>query len=83
MSRVLKDDPMFSVPAHADRWTEFDDWVGHARRYEPAELLAITARNRQAPPARHLVDRAPPQLCEFLVQKGPKQIGKTNKRTSA
>jgi len=48
MSRVLKDDPMFSVPAHADRWTEFDDWVGHARRYEPAELLAITARNRQA-----------------------------------
>jgi hypothetical protein len=37
---------MFSVPAHADRWTEFDDWVGHARRYDPPDLLRIMARHR-------------------------------------
>ena len=35
----------FSVPAHADLWTAFDDWVGHARRYDPADLLAIMASN--------------------------------------
>jgi SAM-dependent methyltransferase len=47
MSRVLKDDGILicSVPLHADRWTEFDDWVGHARRYDPADLLAILAAN--------------------------------------
>lgn len=43
VSRVLKDDGVliFSVPVHADLWTEFDDWVGHVRRYEPSDLLAI------------------------------------------
>jgi SAM-dependent methyltransferase len=48
ITRVLKDDGvlMFSVPAHADRWTEFDDWVGHARRYDPPDLLRIMARHR-------------------------------------
>jgi len=42
-SRVLKDNGVivFSVPLHARLWTEFDDRVGHARRYEPAELQAI------------------------------------------
>lgn len=45
VSRLLKDHGvfMFSVPVHADLWTEFDDWVGHARRYEPSDLLAIMA----------------------------------------
>jgi SAM-dependent methyltransferase len=45
VSRVLKDDGVFvcSVPVHADLWTEFDDWVGHARRYNPSELIAILA----------------------------------------
>ena len=45
VSRVLKEDGVFlcSVPVHADRWTEFDDWVGHARRYNPSELMAILA----------------------------------------
>jgi hypothetical protein len=44
---VLKEDGVliFSVPVHADRWTEFDDWVGHARRYDPQELLALLASN--------------------------------------
>jgi SAM-dependent methyltransferase len=43
VSRVLKDDGVFlcSVPLHSDRWTEFDDWVGHARRYHPAALMAM------------------------------------------
>jgi SAM-dependent methyltransferase len=43
VSRVLKDDGVlvFSVPLHPSRWTEFDRLVGHARRYEPSDLLAI------------------------------------------
>jgi SAM-dependent methyltransferase len=42
LSRVLQDDAMlvFSVPLHEKCWTGFDDLVGHARRYEPAALLA-------------------------------------------
>ena len=48
MSRVLKQDGvlMFSVPVHADLWTEFDDWFGHVRRYEPSDLTAILASNQ-------------------------------------
>jgi SAM-dependent methyltransferase len=48
VSRVLRDRGVliFSVPVHADLWTEFDDWVGHARRYDPADLLAIMAANQ-------------------------------------
>jgi SAM-dependent methyltransferase len=47
MSRVLKDNGVLicSVPLHADRWTAFDDLVGHARRYDPSNLLAILASN--------------------------------------
>jgi SAM-dependent methyltransferase len=43
LSRVLKDEGLlvFSVPLHPNRWTEFDRVVGHARRYEPSDLLAI------------------------------------------
>jgi SAM-dependent methyltransferase len=50
VSRVLKDDGVLivSVPLHANLWTEFDDWVGHVRRYEPADLLAIMADNQLA-----------------------------------
>jgi SAM-dependent methyltransferase len=29
---------LVSVPLHAARWTAFDDFVGHKRRYEPHEL---------------------------------------------
>src|SRR5712691_12987173 len=48
VSRVLKDDGVliFSVPVHADLWTEFDDWVGHVRRYEPSDLLSIMSANQ-------------------------------------
>ncbi len=31
---------LISVPLHPDRWTAFDDFVGHHRRYEPARLRA-------------------------------------------
>jgi len=43
VSRVLKDDGVLicSVPLHADLWTEFDDWVGHARRYDVPALRAL------------------------------------------
>ena len=50
VSRVLKDDGVLivSVPLHVNLWTEFDDWVGHARRYAPADLLAIMSVNQLA-----------------------------------
>jgi SAM-dependent methyltransferase len=32
---------IFSVPLHPAHWTLFDDYVGHARRYEPAGLEAM------------------------------------------
>jgi SAM-dependent methyltransferase len=43
LSRVMKPDGrlIFSVPLHPARWTEFDDYVGHARRYEPATLQEL------------------------------------------
>jgi SAM-dependent methyltransferase len=31
---------LLSTPLHMDYWTDFDDIVGHCRRYEPAELEA-------------------------------------------
>ena len=34
---------IFSVPLHPARWTVFDDYVGHARRYEPAALAELIA----------------------------------------
>jgi len=30
---------LLSVPLHTSRWTVFDEFVGHRRRYEPARLL--------------------------------------------
>ena len=43
VTRVLKGDGILicSVPLYAELWTAFDDWVGHARRYDPSDLLAI------------------------------------------
>ena len=45
LTRVLKEDArlIFSVPLYPARWTEFDDCVGHARRYVPAELWELIA----------------------------------------
>lgn len=43
VSRVLKEEGyfVFSVPMHARLWTEFDEFVGHVRRYEPSNLLTL------------------------------------------
>lgn len=43
LSRVAKDDAIvvLSVPLHPACWSAFDTHVGHVRRYEPDELLAI------------------------------------------
>jgi SAM-dependent methyltransferase len=45
VSRVLKTGGtvIFSVPLHAGCWTKFDEFVGHVRRYDPADLLALLA----------------------------------------
>jgi SAM-dependent methyltransferase len=47
VGRVLKEGGLFifSVPVHARLWTAFDEFVGHVRRYEPAELTALLASN--------------------------------------
>ncbi|HYP84340.1 class I SAM-dependent methyltransferase [Variovorax sp.] len=36
---------LISTPLHPSRWTPFDDFVGHKRRYEPDGLLAKLAQN--------------------------------------
>jgi SAM-dependent methyltransferase len=36
---------LLSTPLHAARWTNFDEFVGHKRRYEPGQLLARLAQN--------------------------------------
>ena len=43
LGRVAKDDAtvIFSVPLHPARWSAFDALVGHVRRYDPDDLLAI------------------------------------------
>ena len=43
LHRVAKDDAtvIFSVPLHPARWSAFDALVGHARRYDPDDLLDI------------------------------------------
>lgn len=43
LTRVLKPEGrlIFSVPLHPVYWTTFDDYVGHARRYEPAALQGL------------------------------------------
>lgn len=43
LTRVLKKGGhlIFSVPLHPAYWTAFDDYVGHARRYEPAGLMQL------------------------------------------
>lgn len=35
---------LISVPLYQSRWTAFDDFVGHCRRYEPARLTSLLAQ---------------------------------------
>lgn len=37
---------VLSSPLHPDRWTRFDEVVGHLRRYRPQELLARLTHHR-------------------------------------
>jgi SAM-dependent methyltransferase len=37
---------LLSVPLHPSRWTAFDDFVGHCRRYEPDRLWHKLAEHR-------------------------------------
>jgi len=43
LGRVARDEAtiIFSVPLHPARWSAFDALVGHVRRYDPDDLLAI------------------------------------------
>ena len=36
---------LLSAPLHPSRWTPFDDFVGHRRRYEPQELVTKLAHH--------------------------------------
>lgn len=48
ISRVAKAGAvlLLSVPLHPARWTAFDDFVGHRRRYEPERLWKKLAEHR-------------------------------------
>jgi SAM-dependent methyltransferase len=48
ISRVAKEGAilLLSVPLHPARWTPFDDFVGHRRRYEPERLWKKLAEHR-------------------------------------
>ena len=50
ISRVAKAGALLllSVPLHPSRWTPFDDFVGHRRRYEPERLWGKLAEHRLA-----------------------------------
>jgi SAM-dependent methyltransferase len=45
ISRVTKQGGtlLISTPLHPSRWTPFDDFVGHKRRYEPPQLMSKLA----------------------------------------
>lgn len=36
---------LLSVPLHPEAWTPFDDFVGHCRRYEPAQIVERLAQH--------------------------------------
>jgi SAM-dependent methyltransferase len=48
ISRVTKPGSvlLLSVPLHPSRWTSFDDFVGHRRRYEPERLAKKLTEHR-------------------------------------
>jgi SAM-dependent methyltransferase len=50
LSRVAKPGAtlLISTPLHPSRWTSFDDFVGHKRRYEPQRLLAKLTQHHLA-----------------------------------
>jgi len=71
VSRVLKEGGyfVFSVPLHTRFWTKFDEFVGHVRRYDPAELLALLAAHGLVleRSAVYGMQPANPRLLDFSV----------------
>lgn len=47
LSRIAADNAtlLLSTPLHQEWWTPFDDFVGHYRRYAPAQLLQLLESN--------------------------------------
>lgn len=50
LSRVTRPDGivLISIPLHPSRWSPFDEFVGHKRRYDPHTLLAKLAHRKLA-----------------------------------
>ncbi len=71
LSRVVKagGTVLMAVPLHPARWTNFDTAVGHARRYEPDELLAILARHNLEVErsAAYGMQSTSDRLCDFTA----------------
>ena len=80
LSRIARDGAavIFSVPLHPARWSAFDALVGHVRRYDPDDLLAILGEHSFAleqsaafgmqPRSRWLLDFAVWGLTQRRVQ---------------
>jgi SAM-dependent methyltransferase len=80
LGRIVKDDAtvIFSVPLHSACWNAFDALVGHVRRYDPDDLLAIIGEHSlvleksavfgMAPRSRWLLDFAVWGLSHRRVQ---------------
>jgi SAM-dependent methyltransferase len=56
---------LLSVPLHPERWTAFDDFVGHRRRYEP-ERLAMKLREHHLLVERSAVFGMQPKSSRLL-----------------
>lgn len=71
VSRVLKEGGVFifSVPLHAGLWTKFDEFVGHVRRYDPADLQALLAAHDLVleRSAAYGMQAANPRLLDFSL----------------
>jgi SAM-dependent methyltransferase len=72
LTRVLKPGGrlIFSVPLHPAYWTIFDDYVGHARRYEPSALQELIATHGLAveQSASFGMQSNNPRLLRYAVQ---------------
>jgi len=72
LTRVLKENGrlIFSVPLHAAHWTVFDEYVGHARRYEPPALIKMLAHNNLVVEKSAVFGMQPnnPRLLKYAVK---------------
>jgi SAM-dependent methyltransferase len=70
LSRVAKPGAtlLISTPLHPSRWTSFDEFVGHKRRYEPQDLLAKLTQHQLAVASSAVFGMQP--RSSFLVNMG-------------